>query len=276
MDIFRPRPIFNGMNANRIFTVFLRQFLLIKRSFHRISGIFYWSTLDIVLWGLVTSYLYTLNATNFNFATVVLGTLILWNFFVRIQQGITVSFLEDVWTRNFMNLFSSPLSISEYVWGLVLTSVVTSLVSISFMVVLAWLLFTYNIFQFGFMLIPFVAVLFLFGWAVGIFATSVIIRFGPSSEILAWSIPVLLTPLSGVFYPIAILPKYVYVLASVLPSAHVFEGMRSVVLNGSFDSARLFTAFALALISFILSFWFLLRSYRRALRNGSFTRFLTE
>lgn len=224
----------------------------------------------------MTSYLYAINSANLNFATVVLGTLILWNFFIRIQHGITISFLEDVWTRNFMNLFSSPLSVSEYIWGLVLTSMITSLVSISFMVVLAWLLFAYNIFNFGFMLIPFVAVLFLFGWAVGIFATSVIIRFGPSSEILAWSIPALFTPLSGVFYPIAVLPKYVYVLASILPSAQVFEGMRSVVLNGSFDVARLFTAFILALIFFVLSFWFLLKSYRRALHNGSFTRFLTE
>ncbi len=264
------------MSITRINTIFLRQFLLIKRSIHRIFGVFYWSTLDIMLWGFMTSYLYALNSANLNFATVVLGTLILWNFFIRIQHGITISFLEDVWTRNFMNLFSSPLSISEYVWGLVLTSVVTSLVSISFMIFLAWLLFFYNIFQFGFMLIPFVAVLFLFGWAVGIFATSVIIRFGPSSEILAWSIPVLFTPLSGVFYPIAVLPKYLYALASILPSAQVFEGMRSIVLHGFFDKARLFTAFVLALIFFVLSFWFLLKSYQRALRNGSFTRFLTE
>lgn len=264
------------MIFSRIFTIFLRQFFLIKRSVHRIFGVFYWSTLDIVLWGFMTSYLYALNSANLNFATVVLGTLILWNFLIRIQHGITVSFLEDVWTRNFMNLFASPLSVSEYIWGLVLTSVVTSLISISFMVFLAWLFFAYNIFQFGFMLIPFVIVLFLFGWAVGIFATSVIIRFGPSSEILAWSIPVLFSPLSGVFYPIAILPKYLYPLARILPSAQVFEGMRSIVLNGSFDAVRLFTAFALALIFFVLSFWFLLRSYRKALRSGSFTRFLTE
>ena len=264
------------MNVKRIFTIFLRQFLLIKRSVHRIFGVFYWSTLDIVLWGFMTSYLYAFNSANLNFATVVLGTLILWNFFIRIQHGITISFLEDVWTRNFMNLFASPLTVGEYVWGLVLTSVVTSLVSISFMVVLAWLLFAYNIFQFGFMLIPFVAVLFLFGWAAGIFATSVIIRFGPSSEILAWSIPVLLTPFSGVFYPIVVLPKYVYAVASILPSAQVFEGMRSIILSGSFDTTRLSAAFVLAFISFVLSFWFLLRFYRRALRNGSFTRFLTE
>lgn len=264
------------MSVSRIYTVFLRQFLLIKRSIHRVFGIFYWSTLDIVLWGFMTSYLYALNSANLNFAIVVLGTLILWNFFIRIQHGITVSFLEDVWTRNFMNLFATPLSVIEYIWGLVLTSVATSLVSISFMVILAWLFFAYNIFQFGLMLIPFVAVLFLFGWAVGIFATSIIIRFGPSSEILAWSIPVLFTPLSGVFYPIVVLPKYLYALASILPSAQVFEGMRSIVLYGFFDMMRLFTALALAAAFFALSFWFLLKSYRRALRNGSFTRFLTE
>lgn len=264
------------MNVIRIYAIFLRQIFLMRRSVGRIFGLFYWSTLDLLLWGLITVYLSRIDTSNFAFVAVILGTIILWNFLTRIQHGITVSFLEDVWTRNFINLFSSPLTLGEYVIGLVLTSMATALFSILFMAGFAWVLFTYNIFQFGFLLLPFVTILFFFGWALGILTTAIILRLGPSSEILAWSIPALLGPISGVFYPISTLPSAVQTIATFIPISHVFEGMRTVVLTGSFDVWSLVIAAILSVIFFALAYWFLVRSYSRVLRLGLFTRFMTD
>lgn len=264
------------MNFQRIYAIFLRQFFLIRRSVGRIFAFFYWSTLDLLLWGLITIYLSRMDTSNFAFVAVILGTIILWNFLTRIQHGITVSFLEDNWTRNFINLFSSPLTLSEYIMGLVLTSASTALISILFMAGLAWFLFAYNIFQFGFLLLPYIGILFFFGWALGLLTTAIILRLGPSSEILAWSIPALLGPISGVFYPISTLPSAVQTIAAFIPISYVFEGMRTIVLTGSFDAGRLFLAGILSLVFFLAAYWFLLHSYRRVLRLGLFIRFMTD
>lgn len=208
--------------------------------------------------------------------TVVIGTVILWNFLMRIQQGIAISFLEDVWSRNLMNIFASPLTIKEYLAGLILVGISAAFVSGLYMIGVAWLLFAYNLFEFGFYLIPFVLVLFFFGLALGLFSTAMILRFGPSSEILAWSIPAIIPPFSGVFYAVSTLPSWLQTIAFFLPSSHVFEGMRSIILHGTFDLRRLIAAVILSAIFSIISYWLLLRTYRYVLREGKFTRFQTD
>lgn len=260
----------------RIYAIFLRQVFIFKKSASHIVGLFYWSTVDLLLWGFITIYLSRIGTSNFAFVAVILGTIILWNFLTRVQHGISVSFLEDVWTRNFINLFSSPLTLHEYILGLVLTSIATSLISTFLMAGFAWFLFAYNIFQFGFLLLPFIAILFFLGWALGLLSVAIILRLGPSSEILAWSIPALLGPISGVFYPISALPNVIQTVAAFVPISHVFEGMRQVVLTGSFDAGRLFLAGILSLIFFLAAYWLLVRSYRRVLRLGLFTRFMVD
>lgn len=264
------------MNFQRIYAVFIRQIYLIRRSIGRIFGFFYWSTLDLLLWGFITVYISGIGESNSSFAAVILGTIILWNFLTRIQHGITVSYLEDVWTRNFMNLFASPLTLNEYITALVFTSLVTATLPVLFMSGLAWLLFAYNIFQFGFLLLPFIVILFFFGWALGLLTTAIILRLGSSFETLVWTIPALLGPISGVFYPISTLPVFAQKIAALLPISHVFEGMRSVVIYGFFDSQEFVWAGALSIVFFLVAYWFLVRSYKRVLRLGLFTRFMVD
>lgn len=264
------------MSAKRVSAVFLRQFFLLKRSPSRVFGLFYWSLLELFLWGVLTIYLDRVGRTDFSFVAVILGALILWSFLFRVQHGVSISFMEDVWTRNLINLFASPLSVHEYMAGLLVTSIAEAVLSLAFLTFVAWALFAYNIFQFGFILIPFIAVLFLFGWALGILATAIVLRLGPSSEILAWSIPAFLTPLSGVFYPVSALPRAVQPIAALVPTTRVFEGMRTAVLSGSFEIVTLFSSFLLSIIFLVIAYGFLLISYRAVVRRGLVTRFLTE
>ena len=264
------------MNSSRIFTIFLRQGFLLYRSTFRILGLFYWATLDLLLWGVLTIYLQKVGGNNFSFLSAILGGVVLVAFFTRIIQGISVSFMEDVWARNFLNLFASPLSVPEYMAGLILVSVAESVVSLAFVSFLAWLLFHYSIFQFGLLLIPFITILFLFGWAVGIFTTAFVLRHGPSAEMFVWSIPVILTPLSAVFYPVSALPKTLQYIAWAVPTSRIFEGMRAIVLHGAIDPEQLILALALSLIYFFAAYYFLWRSYRFVLRRGIFARFMTD
>lgn len=181
-----------------------------------------------------------------------------------------------MWARNFVNLFASPLTINEYVLGLVTTSIMTTSIAIGTMGLFAWLFFAYNLFLFGFALIPFLLVLFVFGLALGIIGLVIILRFGPSSESIIWTLPASLAPLSGVFYPISTLPHALQWIAHILPSSYVFEGMRAIVLAGQFNNFNLFIGFILSLLYLVLAQRLLARYYRLTLQKGLFTRFLTD
>src|SRR5258708_6343647 len=181
------------MRLRPIAGIVLRQIYLMRGSPVRLFPMVTWVAIDIVLWGFITRYLNNVSGSGMDFVPTLLGGVLLWDFFVRIMQGVTTAFLEDVWSRNFLNLFATPLSISEYVAGLVLTSIATSAVGLGVMLVLATALFGLPFFSMGLLLIPFLLVLFLFGIALGILASAMVLRLGPASEWLVWPIPALLS-----------------------------------------------------------------------------------
>src|SRR6202046_4246878 len=151
------------MNFNRVAAIMLRQFYLYQGSPVRVVPLFAWVTVDIVLWGFITKYLNAVASRGFNFIPTLLGAVLLWDFFIRVMQGVTTAFFEDVWSRNFLNIFATPLSISEYIAGLVLSSVATSAVGLAVMLALATTAFGLSFFVYGLLLAAFLLILFLFG-----------------------------------------------------------------------------------------------------------------
>ena len=264
------------MNFRRTGAIVLRYFYLLRGSPARIVPLFAWVAIDIVLWGFITRYLNSVTATAFSFVPVLLGAVLLWDFFIRVMQGMTMTFFEDVWTRNFLNLFATRLTISEYLGGLVLSSVMTSSIGLVVMLLLAASLFGLSFFAYGLMFVPFLLVLFLFGIALGIFAAGLVLRLGPASEWLVWPIPALLSPFAGVFYPLSTLPEWMQWIGRFLPPAHVFEGARSLVLGGAASGTALAYGGGLAIGYILLAGWFFLRMFRRAVRTGLIARYSAE
>jgi ABC-2 type transport system permease protein len=194
--------------------------------------IFYWPFLDLVIWGFITMYLVKYQPQVPGFVTFFLGALILWDMLFRSQQGITISFLEELWARNLMNLFASPLTPAEFLASTIAMSIFKVTCVSLVMGICAWLFYGYNVLIMGFWLLPFVLNLVITGWIIGVLTTSLIMRFGQEAEILAWSLVFLFQPISCVFYPLEVLPAWLQAIAWVNPAAHVFEGMRAV-LNGT-------------------------------------------
>src|SRR3989344_3349584 len=242
------------MNWIHIYAIYLRQLLLISHNLTRVFNIFIWIGVDIVLWGLIGNYFNSIGNTGFNLVTSILGAVVLWNFMVRVQQGVMLAFFEDVWSRNFINLFSSPLKIKEYFAGLVLTGVTTSLAGLLFMLLLAGVFYGYNIIALGLYIIPFMLILFLFGLSLGIIAMGMVLRFGPSAEWLAWPIPFFLGPLMCVFYPLSALPTFVQPFSYLLAPTYAFEGIRSVLQTGSASIEGLLIGLALSLVYLFLCY----------------------
>src|SRR3954471_10001905 len=149
------------MRTRRVFAILVRQFYLYRGSPARVLSLFAWVAIDIVLWGFMSRYLNSVASPGYNFVPALLGAVLLWDFFMRVMQGVTMAFFEDVWSRNFLNIFGSPMSINEYVSGLVLSSIATSSVGLVAMLILAGSAFRLDLLLYGVAALPFMAVLFL-------------------------------------------------------------------------------------------------------------------
>ena len=230
----------------------------------------------MVLWGFITRYLNVVTSSGLNFVPIFLGAVLLWDFFTRVMHGVTTAFFEDVWSRNFLNIFATPLSIWEYVSGLVLSSVVTSFIGLIVMLALAAAVFGLSFAGYGIMLVPFLLVLFLYGIALGVFASAVVLRFGPASEWFIWPIPALISPFVGVFYPISTLPPWMQYLSRLLPPSYIFEGMRATISGAAVSGSKLLLGGCLAVLYILFSCWFFARVYRHAVRTGLIARYSAE
>ncbi len=264
------------MNWRPIAAVVLRQFYLLRGSPVRLVPMVTWVAIDVVLWGFITRYLNAVSGGRVDFVPTLLGAVLLWDFCVRIMQGVTTAFLEDVWSRNFLNLFASPLSIGEYIAGLVLSSIMTSVLGIAVMVALATTVFHLQLFTVGLPLAGFFAVLFLFGIGLGVLGTGVVLRFGPASEWLLWPLPALLSPFAAVFYPLSTLPGWMQAIARLLPPSYVFEGMRALLLDGRAPVRGLALGAAIAVVQLLAASLIYARVYRHVVQSGLLARYAAE
>ncbi|MDD5304579.1 MAG: ABC transporter permease [Elusimicrobia bacterium] len=264
------------MRLERLAAVALRQFYLIRGSVSRVLPLFAWVAVDMLLWGFLTRYLNSVASAGFDFTATLLGAVLLWDFFTRVMQGVTMAFFEDVWSRNFLNLFATPLRISEYLGGLVVSSVATSAVGLAVMLALAKLVFGLSFLAYGLIAAPFLLVLFVFGIALGILGSAIVLRLGPAAEWFIWPIPAMVAPFAGVFYPVSVLPRWMQAVSSALPPTYVFEALRAVAAGKTASLEGLGTGALLAALDVGLACWVFAATYRYAVRAGLIARYSAE
>ena len=200
---------------------------------------------------------------------VLINAMIFWDILYRSQQAVSIAIVEDIWTQNIVNVLVSPLKLWEwllatFLYGAVKIAVITIILSL-----IAFGLYQFKLIgQLGFYLIPLVVNLLLFGWALGVFTSGLMLRFGHSAEALIWGIPYLIQPLSAIYYPLSVLPKWLQFISKALPSTYVFEGMRAVVETGSLPLSYFAAGLGLNLIYFILAGIFFHGMYRAARTTG--------
>jgi ABC-2 type transport system permease protein len=234
------------VRLHRISALVTRHLYTYKHSPLRLVEMVYWPLLDLLVWGFLSVYLQKAGGSAVpGFVAFFIGALILWDLLFRAQQGVAIGYLEEVWSRNLLNLFISPLSVWEYLASLVAVSAIKLTFSVTMMALLAMAIYGFNLLSLGWVLIPFVVNLMIMGWAVGIFTTALVLRFGQSAESLAWVLAFLFQPISAVFYPVAILPPVLQAVAKCVPAAYVFEGMRAVIAGKGFPTGDLAWAFGL-------------------------------
>jgi ABC-2 type transport system permease protein len=257
------------MNPNKIFALSLRHIYLIKGSFPRILDLIYWPTIQIFLWGFISKF-FTLNSTFYeNTVGVILSAAILYDFLFRSSISYNMMFLEEIWSRNFTNLFIAPIRLSEIIAALTFTAIFRTLIGLVPAALLAIPFFGVSILKIGTPLIFLLITLYVFGVTLGLLVTSGLIRFGPSFENIAWASLFFLAPLGCIYYPIEILPDWLQVIAKLLPLVYIFEEMRNILIYDIINYYQILKAILISTVYFIMGIIIFYLSYIGAKNRGT-------
>lgn len=257
------------MSKTRILAVVIRHLYIWPRSLERIMWTLGWPIFDLIIWGLTMRYLQTASLASFSLITFILGGVIFWTIVWRVQNDISVNFLDEAWNKNLINIFSSPLSQWEFLVAMIILGLIRVVFTVFTLTIGALILYQFNLLNsFGFY-IPFLIInLLLFGWIFGFLVNSFILRFGYQVAEFAWALIALVQPFSCVFYPLSSLPFWAQKIALLLPTTYVFEEMRRILFTGGVNWNNLLISFSLNIFYLILSLWFFRLMFESAREHG--------
>jgi ABC-2 type transport system permease protein len=259
-----------ALSARRIWGVMYRHLALYRRSWPRLLELGFFPVVQMLIWGFTSRFFAArLGSPAVTAGGVLLGGVLLWEVALRSQMGLSVTFLEEIWSRNLGHVFVSPLRPAEMLAALVGMSVIRTLAGVMPAAVLAWICYRFNLLAAGPVLVLFMINLMLMGWWVALAVVSLILKHGAGAEALAWSVLYGLAPISAVFYPVAVLPAWLRPVSLLLPSTHVFEGMRAALMAGVVRWDHLVAAFALNLLWLLASMALFARQFRQARIDGA-------
>jgi ABC-2 type transport system permease protein len=286
-------------SLTRVFAMVMRYYYLLSSSWPRIADLIYWPFVQMITWGFLQTYLAqplpnaslpgpgmtslagpgmtslagpgmtSLAGPALAAAGTLIGSMMLWDILFRGQLGFSLSFIEEMWSRNIANLLMSPLRPLELVAALMIMSLIRLAIGVLPVSLLALWFFGFNLWSLGFALIAFFINLILTSWSIGLVVSGLLLRHGLGAEGLVWTILFLMLPLACVYYPVAVLPAWLQPLAWALPPTYVFEGMRGVLIDKVFHGDLMLEAFALNGLYFVASVIAFLRLLESARTQGS-------
>jgi ABC-2 type transport system permease protein len=270
-----PSPIYvlaPHFSLRRIYAMVLRYLYLLRGSWPRIIELSYWPTMQMIMWGFMTQFLVSNSSYFVRAGGLLIAAVLLWDVLFRSNIGVSVSFLEEMWSRNLGHLFVSPIRSWEMATGIIIAALLRTLLGLIPVSLMAWAFFGYNIYSLGLPLIAFFAILQMFSWSIGLAMSGMIMRVGQSAESFAWAAVFILMPVSGVYYPVSVLPQWLQVISWGLPPAYIFEGMRAILAEKTVHWDMLGIAFGLSVVYLVVGFqifqWFFRASRRAGTRLG--------
>lgn len=261
------------MSLHRIYGIVLRFLFLQKRNLDRQFQMLFFPVMELFLWGLTSSYIQDfapergINGLPF-FLTMIVSGIVLWIIIYRTYEEVPFNVLEELWNRNLINIFVSPLSFTEWIVAFLLLAFMKLLLSVSVAAAIAFLLYKVNIFFLGWYLLPFFALLMMTGWWIGFFVTGLILRYGTAVQAFAWTFGFMIAPFSGIYYPISSLPSWAQAIAKVIPTSHIFEGMREVLQTGHLDPRKLYISLGINLVLILATLLFMRDAFKKRLQRG--------
>ncbi len=255
-------------SAERIFAMLLRYVYLVRGSWPRILELFYWPAMQLILWGFISKFFVTNSSWLAQASGVLMAAVLLWDVLFRAHLGVSLAFFEEMYSRNLGHLFVSPLRVWELVAALLSISLLRTLIGIGGAALLAIPLYDFSIFGLGLPLLGFFANLLVMGWAIGLLVSGLVLRFGLGAESFAWVSIFAIAPISGIYYPVSVLPEWLQPVAWLLPSSYVFEGMRALMFENNIRLDLMWKAAGLNGVFLIAGAGAFLVAFNSARRRG--------
>lgn len=236
----------------------------------RFIEVFYWPLMDLISWGYASVWTETQQSS----ASSILVGALLWHLITRINYEISFSFLEEVWSQNLVNLFASPLRLSEWMLATLLLAIFVACIVCLFLSMIIYFLYGFIITTLGWRLLPIIGQLIISGLWVGFLCASLVSYRGKRAGALIYIVGWLFDPFSCIYYAIDVLPPFAQTIARLLPMSYTFEAMRSLVIHKTLPVSNLVIGLILNCFYLILALLIFKTSFE-ANRNRGLER-LTE
>jgi ABC-2 type transport system permease protein len=200
-----------------------------------------------------------LSTNSSGYLFIILSGLIFWIIVWRAQYEINTNILAEIWDKNIVNIFVTPLNIYEWILSFMIFGFLKSLISVIFSALIAYLLYGFNLFFVSLMLT---------GWAFGFLVAGFVIRFGERIQTLAWGGIAIIVPFSALYYPLSILPHWAQIVAHFIPSSYVFEALREMLFTKQLAFDKLGISFGINILYLILGIAFFVFMFNKAKKLG--------
>ena len=256
------------MKLHRILAISYRHLSEFKRDFNRVSVVFYWPAIDILLFGYVSLWLAKSGAGQANEPIILLTNTVLWQVVNRSSLGLSLDLLEELWTKNIANIFASPLTLPEWFTGVLIECWILNLFLLTYCGSLAFAVYGVNILMLGWWLAAAIFLAFLTGLVMGLFATSCVLVWGRRVQSIVWMLGWGFSVISGAFYPLAILPPWLQKTATYFPFKSAFISIRTLIETGQQPWHEFTTGLMLNGMYLVLGFVLFASAFRYSKRNS--------
>lgn len=256
------------MKPHRIRALFLRHLYPLRRDFDLLSDMIYWPLIDTLLWGVTGQWLSSASTDGHTLLVSILMGLVLWNVIWRSQAEVSRNLMDEIWNNNLINLFSTPLTVPEWLTSVLLLSVVKTAITMVMLLPAVFFLYTVNVFELGWWLLLFFLGATMTGWWIGFISAGIVLRYGPKVQTVIWTLPGVLLPFSAIYFPLERLPSYIQPISRSLPTTYIFESMRGLISQQGVHLEQLVLSFFLNFLFVTLSLWFFVRSFKVSVSLG--------
>lgn len=253
---------------HRMMGIYLRFMYLVPRSIADFVDRFFFPTFDMIRFGFMSYWMQDLLQLKSDALTSEMLVVILcWHSLYFASMELTMLLLEEVSSRNLMNLYASPLRIQEWLSGVMLVSATKAVFTLSYGGLVGWVMYGINPLSVGWWLIPHLLLAVLCGWCIGVLGSTGVMMWGERAKSLSWATAWIFTPFMACFYPIKVLPLWAQKIGYYLPMTYLFENVRQLAATGDCNKQYLLIGFSLASAALVLLICSFFKAFKR---NGAY------
>jgi ABC-2 type transport system permease protein len=200
---------------------------------------------------------------------IVIGNTI-WNVYGISQKAVTHGLAYDLWDECIKHTHLGKSKDEDFIAGNCIFGILTSIAGVVVLAAVSWLLFGVNIFSAGAYLFGAIITVSIYAFSIGLMIDSMILRRGYDWMSLVWISTGIVMILSGVYYPVEILPQPILTIAQLTPATHSINSVRAAMGVSSLDAGMEFLySLLLSAAYFVASYILYKKSMDMARKKGS-------